>query len=244
MGLTIHYELKAPDRPMERIRELHRRALEMDFEEVSGVFHLVGDACEAERYGNDEESPVFWLLIQAGLSVEISEDRSLHTEPLEVIAFSTWPGEGCEDANLGLCRYPPAVEFSGRPYPTGKGEGWHWSSFCKTQYANRYGLQHFLRCHKLPIRLLGEAKEIGILSYVGDEGGYWEKRSDEDLVREIGEWDAWIAYQGKVLKDHMEASGYDRDVLRTQMEGRMDLERLEAEGTERRGQLSLFSGVS
>ena len=48
----------------------------------------------------------FWLLIQAGQYVNDPRDEGYRVAPTHVIAFSTWPGQGCEEANFGLCRYP------------------------------------------------------------------------------------------------------------------------------------------
>jgi len=49
-------------------------------------------------------------------------------------------------------------------------EGWRsWSGFCKTQYAHRHGLDHFMHCHLALIKLLDYAKELGILHHVNGD---------------------------------------------------------------------------
>jgi len=123
--------------------------------------------------------------------------------PRRLMAFDTWPGEGCEAANFGLCQYPPVIKTSEGPLRTGL-TGWRWSSFCKTQYASNPkcgGVPNFLRCHLSVIAMLDRAKELGCLDEVSDEGGFWQKRSLSALVQEIGSWNELIAAFGGKLKD-------------------------------------------
>jgi hypothetical protein len=50
--------------------------------------------------------------------------------PLEGLSVSLLPGEGCETANFGLCRYRGV-------------KGWKLTSWCKTRYAAHYGIDHW-----------------------------------------------------------------------------------------------------
>jgi hypothetical protein len=52
------------------------------------------------------------LLIQCGASVRCpwNENISFCLSPTRVIAFNIRTGDGCEDANFGLCQYPTAIE--------------------------------------------------------------------------------------------------------------------------------------
>jgi hypothetical protein len=131
-----------------------------------------------------------------------------------VIAFSTWPGEGCEPANFGLCRYPAQATVPDLKQPeqtrtvrTHLG-GWRWGSFCKTQYASNPeagGVPNFLRCHLSVIALLDYARTLGILSSVSDEGGFWEKRDAQALAQTVGTWNELIAGVVGQLKDRLGA---------------------------------------
>jgi hypothetical protein len=113
-----------------------------------------------------------------------------------VLAFGTAPGDGCEQANFGLCQYACEAshpEFGKRQT---KLEGWSWHSFCKTHYASDPrcgGPPNFLRCHLGVVALLDEAQKLGILGAVSDEGDFWETRSLERLTKEIGEQSAMLA---------------------------------------------------
>ncbi len=208
MGLTIHYQLKgSAEEAGALIAKLRQRALDLPFAEVGETVELKGKACDFDQCDHDD--PNRWLLIQAGQYVDDPLDShiSYNLAPTRVIAFSTWPGEGCEEANLGLCQYPRflSVERHGhrRNIPTRR-TGWSWRSFCKTQYASNAecgGVQNFLRCHLLVVALLDYAKELGILADVSDEGGYWEKRDAEALAREVGEWNGFLAAFAGQLKD-------------------------------------------
>lgn len=181
MGLTIHYELHAdPCPPAEArrlVERLHQRALDLPFGEVEDIVELTGDECDFHQL--EEGDPDRWLLVQSM--------RLIDTElvpPTHVIAFSTWPAEGCEQANFGLGMYPTA------------GPGWCWASFCKTQYAsnpNYEGIDNFLRAHLTVVKLLDFAQELGILRAVTDESGFWENRDAKAMVETVGQWNEMMA---------------------------------------------------
>ena len=112
-----------------------------------------------------------------------------------MIAFSTLPGDGSEDANFGLAVYPKTIEVDGKKLRTNLGN-WSWSSFCKTQYASNPkvgGVENFLRSHVAVVKLLDAAAELGILNEVSDEGDYWEKRDIKSLAAEVGDWNSMMA---------------------------------------------------
>ena len=109
----------------------------------------------------------------------------MDVRPLHIICFSTKPGQGCEPANFGLCRYPGEVSDPGFGRHQTKLKCWSWHSFCKTHYASDPrcgGLPNFLRCHLGVVALLDEAQRLGILGKVSDEGDFWETRSLERLT--------------------------------------------------------------
>ena len=214
MGLTIHYKLhsntRSPRKARELVARLRGRALDLPFERVDDLIELSGPAGNFNQY--DREHPNRWLLIQAEQYINdpTYKGYSYNLAPTHVIAFSTWPGQGCEEANFGLCRYPASIEVSDphhratvRKIRTGL-SGWTWGSFCKTQYASNPecgGAPNFLRCHLCVIRMLDHAKELGLLESVSDEGDYWEKRDLEALAREVGEWNEMLAACAGQLKD-------------------------------------------
>jgi len=235
VGLTIHYRLHSDaHRPTEAwrlIEELRRQALSLPSVKVGEVVELAGDACNYEKLNRDH--PHRWLLIQAGQYVE-REGIHYHIEPKHVIAFSADPGDGCEEANFGLCRYPGVIAIedprTGHPRRLRTElKGWCWSSFCKTQYASSPaagGVQNFLRCHLSVIRLLDIAKNIGILVGVSDEGDFWAKRDIQALAREVGEWNEGIAGLVGKLKD-MFGGNIDAPITKFP-----NFEHLEADGQE------------
>ncbi len=114
MGLTIHYELKASFPRIDDIRtlvdSLRQVAGELPFKEVGDLVELTGANCDFEQINQDDE--LRWLKIQAEGHVQNGE-RYFRVKPSHLIAFSTWPGEGCEGANFGLCKYPTFVDISG-----------------------------------------------------------------------------------------------------------------------------------
>ena len=204
MGLTIHYGLKhSGNDAAALVAKLRQRALDLPFMEVGEIVDLGGAACDFDQ--RDRDDPNRWLLIQAGqyLDDPLNNGTSYGLAPTRVIAFSTWPGEGCEAANFGLCQYPRHLHVDGRKIPTNL-PGWSWRSFCKTQYASNPecgGVENFLRCHLLVVAMLDYAKTLGTLERVSDEGGYWEKRDVAALAREVGEWNGILAAFAGQLQD-------------------------------------------
>ena len=211
MGLTIHYQLKAKGTPAaarKLVESLHQAAQDLPFKELGDIVDVAGDGCDFDKRQKDD--PLRWLLIQAQGSVSLahlpgeSEYSSRRVSPVRMIAFTAWPGEGCEESNFGLCQYPAEIIDPRHGKLKTKLTGWRWSSFCKTQYASDPscgGVPNFLRCHLAVIALLDQAKQLGCLAGVSDEGGFWEKRSVEQLVKEIGSWNEMIAAFGGKLKD-------------------------------------------
>ena len=53
------------------------------------------------------------------------------------------------------------------------------------------------------VALLDEAKKLGVLGEVSDEGDFWETRSLERLTKEIGDQSAMLAGFLGALKDAM-----------------------------------------
>ena len=207
MGLTIHYQLRSDAKTAQDARrlmaELRKRACDLPFAEVGEVVEMRGDACHFDNH--DREYPHRWLLIQAGQYVE-RDGVHYGVKPKHVIAFSADPGDGCEQANFGMCLYPAILNIqdprTGHPRRLRTGlKGWCWSSFCKTQYATQHGTDHFVRCHLSVIRMLDHAKNLGILASVSDEGDFWEKRDVKALVQEVGEWNEGMAGLVGQMKD-------------------------------------------
>ena len=211
MGLTIHYKLKtkSTDAAARKLLEaLHQKAHDLPFKEVGELVDLAGDECDYDKRG--KEDPLRWLLIQAQGSVTLghlpgeSEYSSRRVSPTRMIAFIAWPGEGCEESNFGLCQYPAHIFDPRHGKLKTRLTGWSWRSFVKTQYASDPqcgGVPNFLRCHLSVIALLDKARELGGLDSVSDEGGFWEQRNVEALVKEIGSWNEMIAAFGGKLKD-------------------------------------------
>lgn len=241
MGLTIHYNLKTKLTRVEDIRRLvetlREYALDLPFKEVDNVVEFRG-----EEVSHHREDPNRWLKIQAGQFVDEDGGRTSYSvDPLHIIAFTTFPGEGCEPANFGLCRYPDSVAVvNGKRRLRTNLSGWRWGSFCKTQYASSPdcgGVPNFLRCHLSVIKLLDFARKTNLLTVeVSDEGGYWEQRSLEKLAREVSDWNEMIAAFAGQLKDAAQAVGMSGE---SAIAGFPNFEHLEAKGLERLKKMGL-----
>ena len=207
MGLTIHYRL-ATDRTdaaavRSLVQEFRRLAQPLPFQEVGEVIEFEGDQCRDDDQGDSHR----WLKIQAGYFLEIGE-RFLHVAPLHVIAFTTIPGEGSEPANIGLARYPDSVSIeqgSKKRRVRTSLTGWHWKTFCKTQYASNPecgGVANFIRCHLSVIGLLDAIKNRQLATVeVSDESDYWNHRNTRQLAETVGEWNQMVAAVVGEFKD-------------------------------------------
>ncbi len=244
MGLTIYYQLattgnEAHSRKL--VRQLHQAALDLPLKHVGDMTEFRGDECDFRRLAID--APHRWLLIQARgrivLPVKPREKRlgitrdPVRVLPQHVIAFETDSGDGCEPANFGLCQFPSEVFDPTFGKLRTKLRGWSWGSFCKTHYASdpRYGgLPNFLRCHLGVVALLDEAKKLGFLDDVSDDGLFWETRSLKRLTKEVGEQSAMLAGLLVALR---EAVGHASDAaasLEAPIARYPNFEHLEAEG--------------
>ena len=235
MGLTIHYTLQAktsdPKKARQLLEQLRQKARDLPFKEVGEIVEFTCDSAAYDKV--DKDDPNRWLLIQAGQYVE-QGGQFCKVTPQRLIAFSTWPGEGCEAANFGLAVYPKTIEVDNRHGSSPRKKkvrtnlnDWSWSSFCKTQYASNPecgGLENFLRCHLCVVKLLDHAAELGFLDQVRDEGDFWEKRDLPALAKEVGDWNSLIAGWAGRLKD---AFGGAVEAAIAQYP---NFERLEAEG--------------
>ena len=243
MGLTIHYQLAtAGDEAHSRklVQQLRQAALDLPLQRVGDVAEFRGDECNWKQRAKDD--PHRWLLIQARTQIELPVEpsekrrgisREMDVLPQHVIAFETEPGEGCEPANFGLCHFPREVAHPEFGKVQTKLSGWWWHSFTKTHYASDPrcgGLPNFLRCHLGVVALLDEAKKLGVLGTVSDEGGFWETRSLDRLTKEIGKQSAMLASVLGVLKDAVGQAPGGAGTVEAPIAGYPNFEHLEAEG--------------
>lgn len=239
MGLTIHYQLTASltdpkdVRPvMEGIRQFAR---DLPFQSVGDFLEWEGAAADFDRC--ERHDPHRWLKIQASHYVK-NGNVSICVKPVHFIGFTTFPGDGSEPANFGLCRYPAAicVPVSGSRSMRIRTDlsGWRWRSFCKTQYASNPkcgGVKNFLKCHLSIVKLLDFVQHTKLVAVdVHDEGEYWQHRNVEQLAREVGDWNEFIAAIGGTIKDSASADGLSVDMAIADF---ADFEHLEARGMER-----------
>ena len=162
------------------------------------------------RYAHDSRGVPYVLGAEAKIPVSIHA----RVQAKQLIGFSLMPGDGCEPLNIFVGVFPASqmarCEGSQRGYPSGKRRlmldtplRWTGAAFTKTQYASvpeAGGITNFLRCHLLVVAALDAARDLGFGVEVRDEGGYWSKRSVPDLVREIGDWNAYLLAVGAQLK--------------------------------------------
>ena len=149
MGLTIHYNLKYKgNNPEQIVYKMRQIAMDLPFESVGNVYDVVGDEC---NYNNCKDETLRWLLIQANESVTFPWNKRLSRDvkPKKVIAFTTYPGDGCEPANFGLCLFPTEVELEYKlkddeKFQSQKNGCFHefdykkWDRYCKKNNINQF----------------------------------------------------------------------------------------------------------
>lgn len=239
MGLTIHYNLRTtltePRDVRALVASLHQAAGKFPFQRVGPIQEFQDQEADYEESGRDAQDR--WLKIQARRHLEVGDDFVAVT-PRHIIAFTVRPGDGCEPANFGFCRFPAHVDAAldggpARRYAAGL-DGWSWSSFCKTQYASDPrcgGVENFLRCHVGLVKLLDFAAVTGGMSVeVDDESHYWENRDPKELVTTVGDWNQFVAAFAGTIKDLAEREGV---AVESAIAGFPNFEHLEAKGVDR-----------
>ena len=112
MGLTIHYGLRSdaisPEQARQQVKQLRQAALDVAMSEVGEIAESSGAACD---FQTAEDASSRWLLVQARRLVAVGKTYCLLV-PIRVFAFSAWPGEECEVANLGLDRHALLVRVA------------------------------------------------------------------------------------------------------------------------------------
>ena len=170
MGITIHWELEAPQgdpktvaTKLERVR---RACLKLPFKQVGKVEHIPPKTCKVVPKRKKRKDDLYWAVFCARKYVPTGRGYR-DVKPLEVVRLPLLAGEECDTTNLVLARYPGE-------------EGWSGQGNTKTQYA-----VHFVESHLLVIAALDACKAAGILKEVEDEGGFWGTRDLKVLARNI-----------------------------------------------------------
>lgn len=238
MGLTIHYELRAPateseSKVFERLSVLRRTATQLPFACVSDLatfseteltrpwpmeglaFRRLKDVVDVAARSVREHL--------YGRHVGAADDAWPRPDvpdwfATQAIGFAIAPGPGSEPAAFGLATVRPVSTTD-----------WSWQSWCKTQYASNYGEENFLRCHESLIALLDAAQELGFGVEVHDETGYWDSRDKDALLARVTEMNRIIARFAGAFVDQTRAAGADSSEVHGAIFEHPDFERLESE---------------
>ncbi|KAF3884790.1 MULTISPECIES: hypothetical protein [Nostocales] len=202
MGLTIHYEFSLKNASVNEAREkivaLHNLALRLPFKFVDELVEISGKDCYFDK--DDFNDPYCFIKIRALKPVEIAMNGFSWENSTYIIGFDSLPGEGSETPIFGLATHSEIKDVN----------DWMWTGFCKTQYASNPeygGLENFLKCHLLIVKMLDAACELGITCDVTDEGGYWENRNIEELVSNIRQHNILMAALTGQIKDDLAVLG-------------------------------------
>lgn len=119
MGLTIQYSITAPADWTNatihaRLEQARQFAKTLPVISVSELAEFQGDAASFQKVrdaGKENEDEFFWAKIQAQRTIQNPlEPGSFASQcPNHIRVFTVLPAEGCEQMNVGLCRYPRHV---------------------------------------------------------------------------------------------------------------------------------------
>ena len=238
MGLTIHYELRAPAGETEfiareRLAALRARALELPFRGVSELVQYSETDLTGPWPMKGLAFPRLEDVVYAAARSEradiyrqgsaIAEDDCTRLDvplafPIYAVGFAVAPGPGSEPAAFGLATLRPPGTL-----------GWSWHSFCKTQYASVHGDENLLRCHQSLIALLDSARMLGVEVSVHDETGYWDSRDSDQLLERVADMNRIVARFGGAFVDHVRDAGVDSRQVEGAIFEHPDFERLESE---------------
>ena len=195
MCVMIHYDLQAQPQSPKAIRDLleklRRKALELPFRAVGELIEFVGEAADYENY--EKTDPLYWFLLQAVETIR-PDGHAFDVKPEHVIAFTTIPGDGCQDAYFGLASHLEIVGRSPKTFHTGL-QSWSWSGYCSTVGASKPecgDIENFLRCHLAIVNLLDYASELCIVKEVLDDGDFFHDRNEHELVMLVMEWNCLV----------------------------------------------------
>ena len=199
MGLCINWTVQASENASfesvaGQLRTWRQACLDLPFDSVTEIVHL--EALEIPERLENRSDPLHWFLVQSSAYSVVNrgtpDEFACPVEPVEVVGFTAYVGEGCEPMNCFLARYPEQV-LMGANLVRPEIRGWRGASFAKTQYASAVGTEHFLKCHLTITAALDAAKVVGLLESVSDDAGYWDDRDVAKLLTTVGRWNEMMA---------------------------------------------------
>lgn len=224
MGLVISYQFELKSATVEQARSkivaLRNLASKLPFATIDELVELEGKDCKFDE--EDIYDPNIFLKLRALKPIQIADDGFSAISSKYMIAFDTLPGEGAETAAFGLATHSEITEIT-------QEEDWIWQGFCKTQYASNPeygGINNFLKCHLMLVRMLDEAQKLGIVHKVSDDSGYWEKRDVRELAYTIHHNNVLMAALTGQLRDGLNAGEVKAPIFEYP-----NFEYLEAEGS-------------
>ena len=232
MGLTIHYTImwEPPNPPPDDVsvrrlvEEARRQIIRARLGRVTALRPADGGAFNGLDFAKVKYDP---------RDGRAPFDTHIEVKPVCGYLFTLDVGEDCEPATMGLCRYPEKTWAHGRDWPLPKLRGWRLRLFAKTQYASLHGWEHFRRCHLAILAALEIWRELGARVKISDEGGYWPRRSERVLRRELDMMNGIVAAAAGAMRDLAEDTGGDRAAIQSPILAHPQFERLEHEGQAR-----------
>ena len=229
MGLVIHWTWKT-----DYTRDQARRVIQRLFEYAStlGFQHCFKPVKIAWARDPADEDEMFlrmrsqWTVVHSYEVDGITESTGDLIEPNWSICFFA-QDPGAEPAFFGFGDYPAIWKYRGRDLPT-EARGLSWMNFAKTQYASlpeEGGEPNFMAAHLRIVKVLDEAKRLGVPLEVVDDGEYWTTRDENHLLAKLRQYNGLVAGFAGQLKDALGDEAVKAPIRRHQQ-----FEALEAQG--------------
>lgn len=191
----LHFELQCPAGNMlGHIKGLHGLATDCHFLSLTEIVSFSGNQCAVE-----ENEPYEGLKVRARHTLMIGPDRALSIEPDALTGFCGLLPNGSHFC-IGLAVYPEIIVLpSGDIVATGLAGKAFWQGFVQTIRVGQCGdtpkvcacpipgncPSACVRSHQIVIKILDQAKSLGILQDILDPAMYWEIRDEARLTRAI-----------------------------------------------------------
>lgn len=235
MGLFINYELSLPPAASGTeaamlLTALRSECKRLGADNVGPFFHYSAADLrdDIDRFKRWSAERFGWCHAHTSLTARDGKHAGFPAATDRAASmFYLYPGAGSEAAPLGLVR-PGGVPANADAHRADLQGHWYWYGWCKTQYASRISDEHLVHCHLVVVRALEAAMRLGFRVEVRDETQYWETRSTDRLITEVGHMNQIVARVAGALHDAAPALDIQSPIFEDP-----DFERLESRPLER-----------
>lgn len=176
LPVPVHFTLRSPIIEMGKtVKSLHQAARRLGLPDVGPIVSLSGEECAVHEHDSLAD-----LKIHArGFLIEKNEAISFI--PIEIVGFRIVLPNGLP-FNIGLSRYPARIETNNGSLSTRINNG-QWKSYVQTIKLEPSRPDICVKSHMKALSVLRAAEKLGILTFIDDPYGQWDKQDLELFSR-------------------------------------------------------------